>query len=73
MDIDIVAEKIQQFTVETPSWGYGDSGKRFTDTSDTTDTTDTNFFRNTLVKDSMLWHMSLYQPRWHNWLHALVN
>src|SRR2546425_2081741 len=29
MDIDSVAEKIQQFTVETPSWGYGDSGTRF--------------------------------------------
>jgi len=29
MDIDTVLEKIQQFTVETPSWGYGDSGTRF--------------------------------------------
>ncbi len=29
MDIDPVVEKIQQFTVETPSWGYGDSGTRF--------------------------------------------
>src|SRR6266496_2112300 len=29
MDIDTVVEKIQQFTVETPSWGYGDSGTRF--------------------------------------------
>src|SRR5436190_23318419 len=24
-----ILEKIQQFTVETPSWGYGDSGTRF--------------------------------------------
>src|SRR5437773_10955884 len=29
IDIDTVVEKIQQFTVETPSWGYGDSGTRF--------------------------------------------
>lgn len=29
IDIDAVVEKIQQFTVETPSWGYGDSGTRF--------------------------------------------
>jgi L-rhamnose isomerase/sugar isomerase len=29
MDSDTVGEKIQQFTVETPSWGYGDSGTRF--------------------------------------------
>jgi L-rhamnose isomerase/sugar isomerase len=29
MDIDPDVEKIQQFTVETPSWGYGDSGTRF--------------------------------------------
>jgi len=29
MDRHTVVEKIQQFTVETPSWGYGDSGTRF--------------------------------------------
>src|SRR5205823_8211624 len=29
IDIDAVMEKIQQFTIETPSWGYGDSGTRF--------------------------------------------
>lgn len=29
MDIDSVIGKLQQFTVETPSWGYGDSGTRF--------------------------------------------
>ena len=29
IDIDAVVGKIQQFTVETPSWGYGDSGTRF--------------------------------------------
>jgi L-rhamnose isomerase/sugar isomerase len=29
MDIDTVVENIQRFTVETPSWGYGDSGTRF--------------------------------------------
>src|SRR6266566_2108622 len=29
IDIDTVLEKIQRFTVETPSWGYGDSGTRF--------------------------------------------
>ncbi len=29
IDIDAVGGKIQQFTVETPSWGYGDSGTRF--------------------------------------------
>src|SRR2546429_4818869 len=29
IDIDTVVEKLQQFTVETPSWGYGDSGTRF--------------------------------------------
>src|SRR5438034_2366919 len=29
IDIDTVVEKIQQFRVETPSWGYGDSGTRF--------------------------------------------
>ena len=29
IDIDAVVEKIQQFTIETPSWGYGDSGTRF--------------------------------------------
>jgi L-rhamnose isomerase/sugar isomerase len=28
-DMDAVMEKIQRFTVETPSWGYGDSGTRF--------------------------------------------
>ena len=29
LDIEAILEKIQQFTVETPSWGYGDSGTRF--------------------------------------------
>jgi L-rhamnose isomerase/sugar isomerase len=29
IDIDTVLENIQRFTVETPSWGYGDSGTRF--------------------------------------------
>src|SRR5437660_2078809 len=29
IDLDAVLEKIQRFTVETPSWGYGDSGTRF--------------------------------------------
>ena len=29
IDIDSVVGKIKQFTVETPSWGYGDSGTRF--------------------------------------------
>ncbi len=29
IDTDAVIEKIQQFTIETPSWGYGDSGTRF--------------------------------------------
>jgi L-rhamnose isomerase / sugar isomerase len=29
VDIDTIVGKIQQFTVETPSWGYGDSGTRF--------------------------------------------
>jgi L-rhamnose isomerase / sugar isomerase len=29
IDIDTVVKKIQRFTVETPSWGYGDSGTRF--------------------------------------------
>jgi L-rhamnose isomerase/sugar isomerase len=29
INIDDVVEKIQQFTVETPSWGYGNSGTRF--------------------------------------------
>lgn len=29
IEIDAVVEKIQQFTIETPSWGYGDSGTRF--------------------------------------------
>ena len=29
IDIDTVVEKIQQFTIETPSWGYGNSGTRF--------------------------------------------
>src|SRR5437667_8506374 len=29
IDIDAVVGKIQQFTVETPSWSYGDSGTRF--------------------------------------------
>ena len=29
IDIEAVIKKIQQFTVETPSWGYGDSGTRF--------------------------------------------
>lgn len=29
IDVDAVVEKIQQFTIETPSWGYGDSGTRF--------------------------------------------
>jgi L-rhamnose isomerase / sugar isomerase len=28
-DIDMVVEKIQHFNIETPSWGYGDSGTRF--------------------------------------------
>ncbi|HLG75195.1 MAG TPA: L-rhamnose isomerase [Ktedonobacteraceae bacterium] len=28
-DIEAVLEKIQAFTIETPSWGYGDSGTRF--------------------------------------------
>jgi L-rhamnose isomerase/sugar isomerase len=28
-DIEAVLEKMQRFTVETPSWGYGDSGTRF--------------------------------------------
>ncbi len=27
--MDAVVGKIQQFTIETPSWGYGDSGTRF--------------------------------------------
>lgn len=27
-DIDVI-EKIRRFTIETPSWGYGDSGTRF--------------------------------------------
>ncbi|HLI06487.1 MAG TPA: L-rhamnose isomerase [Ktedonobacteraceae bacterium] len=27
--IDAIVGKIKQFTVETPSWGYGDSGTRF--------------------------------------------
>lgn len=26
---EAIIEKIQRFTVETPSWGYGDSGTRF--------------------------------------------
>ena len=29
IDIDTVVERIQRFTIETPSWGYGDSGTRF--------------------------------------------
>jgi L-rhamnose isomerase/sugar isomerase len=29
IDIATIAEKIQRFTVETPSWGYGNSGTRF--------------------------------------------
>jgi L-rhamnose isomerase/sugar isomerase len=29
IDIDAFVEKIQRFTVETPSWGYGNSGTRF--------------------------------------------
>ena len=29
MDNDAVVREIQQFTIETPSWGYGDSGTRF--------------------------------------------
>jgi L-rhamnose isomerase / sugar isomerase len=29
IDIDTVIENIQRFTVETPSWGYADSGTRF--------------------------------------------
>src|SRR5918912_1222080 len=29
IDIDTVVDKIQQFTIETPSWGYGNSGTRF--------------------------------------------
>ncbi len=29
IDTDAVIEQIQQFTIETPSWGYGDSGTRF--------------------------------------------
>ena len=29
ININAVVEKIQQFTVETPSWGYGNSGTRF--------------------------------------------
>jgi L-rhamnose isomerase / sugar isomerase len=29
IDIDAVRGKIEQFTVETPSWGYGNSGTRF--------------------------------------------
>ena len=28
-DIDVVIEKIRRFTIETPSWGYSDSGTRF--------------------------------------------
>src|SRR5438876_4673252 len=29
IDVDTVVGYLQQFTVETPSWGYGDSGTRF--------------------------------------------
>ncbi|MBA2681466.1 MAG: L-rhamnose isomerase [Ktedonobacteraceae bacterium] len=29
INVNAVIEKIQQFTIETPSWGYGDSGTRF--------------------------------------------
>jgi L-rhamnose isomerase / sugar isomerase len=29
IDVDAVVERIQRFTIETPSWGYGDSGTRF--------------------------------------------
>jgi L-rhamnose isomerase / sugar isomerase len=29
IDIDAVLREIQRFTIETPSWGYGDSGTRF--------------------------------------------
>jgi len=28
-DVEAVVREIQRFTVETPSWGYGDSGTRF--------------------------------------------
>jgi L-rhamnose isomerase / sugar isomerase len=29
IDLDAVRGKIEQFTIETPSWGYGNSGTRF--------------------------------------------
>src|SRR5205823_143233 len=29
MDRDAVVREIRRFTIETPSWGYGDSGTRF--------------------------------------------
>src|SRR5579884_4024736 len=29
VDTEAVIEAIQHFSVETPSWGYGDSGTRF--------------------------------------------
>src|SRR6059058_5663096 len=29
IDVNAVVENIQRFTVETPSWGYGNSGTRF--------------------------------------------
>ena len=29
IDVDTVVGSLQRFTVETPSWGYGDSGTRF--------------------------------------------
>jgi L-rhamnose isomerase / sugar isomerase len=29
IDSDALVERIQRFTIETPSWGYGDSGTRF--------------------------------------------
>src|SRR5690606_26343008 len=29
IDLDVVRERIKAFKIETPSWGYGDSGTRF--------------------------------------------
>jgi|GEM_PF-2795153 len=29
IDVDDVEKKLKSFKVETPSWGYGDSGTRF--------------------------------------------
>ncbi|HEY6542006.1 MAG TPA: sugar isomerase, partial [Ktedonobacteraceae bacterium] len=29
MTIDTINTALQQFSIETPSWGYGDSGTRF--------------------------------------------